>query len=130
MGMNLSLMQQPILNGGSSLCRDDIAFFNSLRSDDISLLAIYIMQQSDQSGAIWIVLDTCYSCWNILFIPLEIDHAEFFLMPAPFMATGNMAVVIAAVGSALRREQRFRSFFLRWVELEMLWAERVFAARE
>ena len=54
------------------------------------------MEQRNQSRPIGIILYRGDLCRNIFFIPLEINLAQHFFMGAPFMAHGNVPMVIAA----------------------------------
>jgi hypothetical protein len=80
-------------------CRNGIANLKSLRSNDVSLFAISIVQKGDVGGAVWIVFDGGDLSWDVFFVPLEVDDAEHLFVAAPFVAARDMAVVIAAVGA-------------------------------
>src|SRR5699024_10189049 len=54
---------------------DDRALLQALRSDDVALLAIEVVQQSNICGAVWVVLNVSNLCRNaVLVVTTEVNQ--------------------------------------------------------
>lgn len=58
---------------------DDIPNLQTGRSDDVTLFTVYIVEQSDAAGAVWIVFDGSYASWNTIFQTLKVNDRYFLL---------------------------------------------------
>ena len=88
-----------------SAVSDDMADFDSIGSEDVSLLAVFVLNQSDECAAVGIVLDGLNGCVHADFIAFEIDNAVFGSVSAAMMTNGDAAVVVAAGGLLHRFEK-------------------------
>src|SRR5262249_50753840 len=73
----------------------NVAHINTLRSDDVDLLAIFILQQGDEGGAVGIVFQALDGCGHIPLAALEVDDAVALLHAAAAPAGGAPAKVVA-----------------------------------
>ena len=70
------------------------ANLQSLRSQDVSLLAILIADESDVSCTVRIVLDTDYGSVDIIFLSLEIDDSVFSSGTASAVSNCNLSLIV------------------------------------
>ena len=75
------------------------------RGEDVSLLAIRVLDEGDAGGAVRIVLDADDRGGDVALGALEVDLAVLLLVAAADVAGGDAAVVIAAAGALLDLEQ-------------------------
>ena len=94
------------LDVGLGAAHDRVAHLQTLRVDDVSLLAIDVVQQRDASGAVGIVLDGGDLGGHAVLVALEVDDAVAALHPAALMAGGDAALVVATALLRLRGKQR------------------------
>src|SRR6266852_4680774 len=81
------------------------ANFEPHRMDDVTLLAIGIMQQRDVGAAIRIVFDGGNLCRHTDFVAPEVHLAVLLLVTAAAMPDHDFAVIVAAAGALFRLEQ-------------------------
>ncbi len=75
------------------------ADLEAFRSEDVSLLAVCVADQSDVRGAVRIVLDRLDDCRDtVLRVALEIDDSVSASLSAPTEAACDLALVVAARG--------------------------------
>src|SRR4051812_22424612 len=77
-----------------------------MRGDDVSLLAVNIVQQCDAGRAIGIVLDRINLRGNAILVAAEIDQPITTLVAAAAMPRSDLPLVVAAAGTDLRAQQR------------------------
>ena len=65
-------------------------------SQDILLLAVGVLEQGDEGGAVGIVLDGEYGGLHAFLLPLKIDDAVLLAVAAAPVADGDAAVAVAA----------------------------------
>ena len=86
---------------------DDVALLNTLRRDDVALLAICEVQEGDTGGAVRIVLDLGNLGGHAVLVPtLEIDETVLTLVAAAAMTGGDTAVRVTTAGLGLLANQR------------------------
>ena len=66
------------------------------RRQDVALLAVGVVEQRDERGAVRIVLDAGNLGRDAVLVALEVDHAVLDLVAAALMANGDLALLIAA----------------------------------
>ena len=89
------------------LARDDrIARGKTLRRQDVIELAIRILDQRNEPGAVGIVFDTLDGRSLVELAALEIDGTQRALVTAAAETHGDAAVVVAAAGADLALGQR------------------------
>src|SRR6185295_3902913 len=76
----------------------DIAHVNALRRDDIGLLAIIVLHQRDEGGAVGVIFQALDGRGHIPLATLEVDDAVALLRAAAAPARGAPAEVVAAAG--------------------------------
>ena len=79
-------------------CANGVADLQAVRSDDISLLAVLIGNESDESRSVRIVLKSGNSSVHALLISLEVDNTILLSVAAADMSNGDSAVAVAACG--------------------------------
>ena len=79
---------------------DSRADFNSLRSQNVALFAVFVIEQGDEGGSIWIVLHRGDFSGDPFLISLEIDKAELLFVAAAFMTTSNMTAMVTPVDAS------------------------------
>ena len=72
---------------------------------DVALLAVNVVQQSDTSGAVRVVLDGSDLCRHAVLVALEVDDAVTTLHAAALMTDGDVTVVVATRLLVQRRKQ-------------------------
>src|SRR5688500_1685693 len=72
------------------------AYLQANRRDDITLLAIFIFQQSQTRSANRIVLNRRDLCFDSMPVPAEIYRADFLLVALPATAARHATVMIAS----------------------------------
>src|SRR5262245_28051979 len=71
-----------------------VASLNTLRSNDVPLLTVVVMQQRNIGTAIGIVLHRMNSSCNAILVALEVNHSKSTLVSATAMPSRNHALVI------------------------------------
>ena len=105
---------------GKSVAGDDVCFrtgnnfiagFHSVRSNDVSLLAVFILNKSDVCGTVGVVLKSENVCHHSGFVTFEIDYTIFGSVAAATMTNGDAAVGVTT-GMLLHRFEKaaFRSY--------------------
>src|SRR3954469_974421 len=77
-----------------------------MRGDDVSLLAVNIVQQCDAGRPIRIVLDRIDLCGNAILVAAEVDQSIAALVTTTTVSRSDLALVVAAAGTDLRAQQR------------------------
>ena len=77
-------------------CNDGVADFESLRSENVILYSVLILNEGNLCGAIGIVLQCFNFCLNIELISLEIDNTILTAVSAAVMANGDSSVTVTA----------------------------------
>ena len=85
---------------------ENVADVHVLRSEDVGLRAVVVVQQRDATVAVRVVLDRSNGGWNAILVSMEIDDAVALLVATTTMAGSLAAVVVAATGTALLRDER------------------------
>ena len=85
---------------------DGLSDLHSLRSQDIALFTVCIIQQRDVGGTVRIVLDRRDLRRDVVFITLEVDHAVLTLVSAALMTGCDPTGVVAAALFGQRFKQR------------------------
>ena len=86
--------------------------FQSLRSKDVSFLAVCVADQCNVSSSVRIVLDTNNSCRNSIFSSLEIDDSIFSSGSTSAVSHSDFTLSITSCVFLKRNDQRFlRSAF-------------------
>src|SRR5687767_785797 len=78
----------------------------ALRREDVGELAVGVLDQRDEGGAVGVVLEALDRRRRVPLAPLEVDVAVLLLVPAGDPARGHVALVVAAAGLALAFGQR------------------------
>ncbi|CDN41036.1 Uncharacterized NAD(FAD)-dependent dehydrogenase [Paenibacillus sp. P22] len=86
---------------------DRIADFKAFRRDDVALLAIDVVDQSDVRSTVRIVFDRRYAAFDAVFGPLEVDDAVFALVSAAVVTNRDFTLVVPAGFFEKRRQERF-----------------------
>ena len=84
-----------------------VAYIQSLRSEDVALFAVCIVQQCDAAGTVRIVFDRCNRCRDSVFISLEVNDSVLTLMTAALVANCHLTGAIATAMIMNRSQQRF-----------------------
>ena len=82
------------IGGGAS--HNLIANLQAVRSQNVALGAVFVLNESDESGAVRVILKGLDRCGNAELVALEIDHAVLGAVAAAVMANGDLAGVVAA----------------------------------
>src|SRR5215470_5694389 len=85
---------------------DRIAGGDPLRRQDIGELAVLVLDERNEGGAVRIVFEPLHSRRHIELAALEVDLAVRLLVATAAEAHGDAAVVVAAAGRALALGQR------------------------
>src|ERR1700734_559326 len=84
-----------------------VALVKPLRSEDVPLLAIHVVEQRDARGAVRVVLDVRDLRRNaVLVVPPEVDQPVGALVPAALMPHRDAAVNVPAALAVQRTDQR------------------------
>src|SRR5437899_3768968 len=93
-------------NVGPRAGNQAVAHTQALRSQDVTLLAVGVVQQSDPRGAIGIVFDVRDLRRNAVLVPPEVDHPVLALVPAALVPRGDPAVDVSPGALAHRARER------------------------
>src|SRR5688572_8196262 len=85
---------------------DGVARTQALRRQDVGDLAVLILDQGDERGAVRIIFEPLYGGRHVPLPTLEVDIAVALLVAAGDAARRHMALVVAAAGLALAFGQR------------------------
>src|SRR5881396_1805021 len=94
---------------------DRIADGEALRSQDVALLAVRVVQQRDARRPVRVVLDRRHLGGNAELLAPEVDPPIPALVPAALPAVGDVALVVAPAGALQWLEQRLFGLRLRHV---------------
>src|SRR5450432_178325 len=104
----------PRLDIGVARGEDHVADLEAVGAEDVTLLAVGVVQQGDARRAVGIVLDGGHRGGDAQLVATEIDEPEAPLVTAAAETRGDAAVVIAAAGPGDRGGERlFRMVPLR-----------------
>ena len=93
------------LNVGALAGLDVIANLQAVGGQDVALLAVLILHQSNESGAVGIVFDGLDFGGHANLVTLEIDDTVLNLVTAAMMTDGDTAIAVAASGLLQRLQQ-------------------------
>ena len=85
---------------------DRVADLETLRRDDVALLAVGVVQQRDARRAVRVVLDVRHPGRHAVLVALEVDHPVAALVAAALVTRGDAAVVVAAALARDRLDER------------------------
>src|SRR5579871_6450366 len=85
---------------------DGVAHRQTLRREDIGLLAVLILDQGDEAGAVRIIFQPLDGCGHIDLLALEVNDAERLLVAAAAETHGDAAGIVAAARRLLAFGQR------------------------
>src|SRR5262245_37950146 len=96
---------------------------HALGGEDVTALAVGVLDQRDVAGAVRIVLDALDHALDAVLVAAEVDHAVLLRMAGALVARGDAADVVAARVLLLLRGQRLERAALPQVRLVELDAE-------
>ena len=86
---------------------DDVALLNTLRRDDVALLAICEVQEGDTGGTVRIVFDLGDLGGHAVLVPtLEVDETVLALVTTTAVTGGDTAVRVTTAGLGVLANQR------------------------
>ena len=85
---------------------DGLANLQAYRLKNVALLAVRIVHQRDAGRTVGVVLDRRHLARDAVLVALEVDQAQFLLMPAAVVANREVARVAASARPLAHREQR------------------------
>ena len=80
---------------GVCACLNLVAYLEAYRSEDVSLLAVGILDKSDMRRTVGIVLK-CEDCCLACLISLKVDHAVLSAVSAAAMTDCDSSVAVSA----------------------------------
>ena len=88
---------------------NDVALCELVRSDNVTLGTIEVVQKRNACGAVRVVLDVCNACVHTVFVvTTEVDQTVLTLVPTALVASGDATGVVTA---ALLRERTNQGLF-------------------
>jgi len=84
---------------------DLLTYFQSGRSDDVALLAVFVDNEGDACAAVRIILDGLYCGGVFVLVAEEVDDAVHAFVPAADVADGLFALIVASAARTVRSEQ-------------------------
>ena len=78
-----------------------VAGLQAMGSNDISLFAVFILHQGNESGTVGVIFDAQHRSSHVVLLALEVDNTIF----GATMANGDAAIAVTA-GSVLHRSQQ------------------------
>ena len=78
-----------------------LTYLQAVRSEDISLRTVGVVQQSDTSCTIWIVLDALDRSRDTVLASLEVDKTQLLLVTTTDVAHGHLTGVVTTTGLLL-----------------------------
>ena len=73
-----------------------IADFQTVRSEDVTLFTINVVEESDTSAAVRVIFDGSDASRDTILVALEVDYTIQTLVAAALMANGQFALLVAA----------------------------------
>ena len=73
-------------------------YLESVGCNDISFCSVDVIEQSDTSRTVRIILDALYNGGYTVFAPLKVDDAVFTLVTAAHVAGGQVSLGVTAAG--------------------------------
>ena len=73
-----------------------VAYAELIGSEDISLLAVLVLNESDESGTVRIVFDSLYFRVHTELVSLEVDNSVLSSVSAALMSDGDTSVAVAS----------------------------------
>ena len=92
------------LDIGISTGSNNVAVLQANRSDDVALLALIVLKESDVGGSVGVVLNADNLC-SLINVSLEVDDSVLLLVSAAVMTNGDLAVAVSAGSLLLLSEQ-------------------------
>src|SRR5215471_11138709 len=74
--------------------------------NNVTLFSVFVVEQSDTSSAIRIILDRSHFGGNPKLVSFEVDDAIELLVAASLVSNRHSSDVISSTGSHLRHQQR------------------------
>ncbi|EFH71351.1 hypothetical protein GV51_0249 [Gardnerella vaginalis 5-1] len=109
-GTSWDILQRQVvawLNISLSAGLNNITLGNAFRSDNVTLLTVCVMQQSDASGTVRVILNMSDLCWHAILVPtLEVDETILTLVTTAAMARSHAAVRVTTTSLAEFAYQR------------------------
>ena len=75
---------------------DGFADLKAVRSNDVTLFAVFILNQSDESTSVRIVLDCFNCCRDSIFSSLEVDDSVFSSASATLMSYSDFTLIVTS----------------------------------
>ena len=92
---------------------NSVAYLQTVSCQDVTLFAVFILNQSDESTSVRIVFQSQNSCIHAVLAAFEIDDTIFSAVSAASVANGDSAVAVAARVLLHRLEQALLRLYLR-----------------
>src|SRR5699024_2238919 len=86
---------------------DVLPNLQSVLGNDVPFFAVLIVQQSDKSGSVRIVLNGSDRCGNSVFVAFKINNTIAFLMTPANIAHGHFSLTVPTSRSFFRSKQAF-----------------------
>jgi len=119
------LQRQRVANKDISVrtAHDGLSDLEADGLNDVTLLAIRVVDERDTGAAVGIVLNRSDRAGDSVLLALEVDEAKLLLMTAAVMAHGHGAGGVTTTGAGLDGEQRLVRFIRRDVVVDQLRSE-------
>ncbi len=75
-------------------------------SNNITFFTVSVIQQSDTSRTVRIVLDCLYNCGYTIFLSLEVDETEKLLMATSKVTHSHLSIVVTTTSRTLSTNER------------------------
>ena len=83
---------------------DLIANFKTVRSDDVTLFAVSVVEKGDVGVAVWVVFDGRDGGWDAILATTEVDDTITILVTTADVTAGDHSLVVSATGVLLGGE--------------------------
>ena len=100
---------------GTFAGENDVAYVKADRSKNVSLLSVFIGDESDTRGTVGIVLDCCDFAWHAELVALEVDYTILDSAASAAVAHGDAPIVIASRRLRKRNDQTAFRLRLRYL---------------
>ena len=92
---------------GVGAAEECAAYFKAVGGDDVGFNAVHVVEKSDASRAVGVVLDRFHYCGNAVAISLKVNDTVFTFVPTTKVASGEMAFVVTTAGGTFTDCKRF-----------------------
>lgn len=75
-----------------------VVSFQVFRGQDVMVFIVFVQNQCDVCGMVWIVFKMFNNCWDIVFVVFEVNNTVSLFVVIIDMMSGDMVIVVMIIG--------------------------------